>query len=534
VTASATGPTGATVSWQASTDDVGVTGYRVLRGGVDIATVTGTSYADGGLAPSTTYAYTVRAVDAAGNVSAASPAAPVTTPAAPTGEFVFVGTGDIAYPGVGDEETARLIDQVVAEHPDAVVFTLGDNAYPDGTAQQFADYYHPTWGRHKARTRPIPGNHDYRTANGQAYFDYFGDRAGEAGKGYYSYDLGEWHLLALNSEIDISATSVQYAWLKADLEANASTCTLAYWHEPRFSSGANGSNPVSQAVWQLLYEHGADVVLNGHDHNYERFAPMNPAGELDETFGIRAFVVGTGGVSLYDFRTPIANSVVRDNTSYGVLKMTLKPGRYDWEFLPLEGQTFNDRGSADCNTGKPPAAPQQVQARVSAGTDDAEEIVSTGYMIINSTDVDLVADGSTLQASGLRFASVAIPRGATILNAYLQFRTRDATSGTAALTISGEARDQSATFSSATRDVTGRPRTTASVSWSPTAWAAGDVLAAQRTPSLAAIVQEIVNRPGWSSGNALTFIVQGTGGRSARSFEYRATDAPLLVIDYSP
>jgi hypothetical protein len=231
------------------------------------------------------------------------------TALAQTGDPVLVGAGDIANCNkTADEATARLLDNI-----SGTIFTVGDHAYPDGTAAQFSDCYGPNWGRHKNRTRPSPGNHDYHVSGAAGYFNYFGAAAGDPAMGYYSYNLGAWHIIALNSEISHSAGSAQEQWLRADLAANPNICTLAYWHAPRFSSGQHGNKASSQALWQALYEYGADVVLNGHDHIYERFAPQNPNGQADAR-GIREFVVGTGGAALYSFGSIQPNSQARNNT----------------------------------------------------------------------------------------------------------------------------------------------------------------------------------------------------------------------------
>jgi hypothetical protein len=267
------------------------------------------------------------------------------TPTPPAGnDPVFVGAGDIADCGSkGDEATAKLLDTI-----DGTVFTLGDNAYDDGTASEFQRCYDPTWGRHKARTYPSAGNHDYHTRDAAPYYDYFGDRAGVKGKGYYSYNLGAWHIVVLNSEIKVGKGSEQEQWLRADLSANQSVCTLAYWHRPLFSSGNHGNDTGMKPLWDALYEYGADVVLNGHDHHYERFDPQNPSGRADPAKGIREFVVGTSGRHLYALKSAMPNSVVRDNKTWGVLKMTLRPTSYEWEFVPVAGSTFTDSGSAAC------------------------------------------------------------------------------------------------------------------------------------------------------------------------------------------
>lgn len=267
-------------------------------------------------------------------------------PAAAEDEFVLVGAGDIAKCEIlgGAVATARLLDKIPG-----TVFTVGDHAYPDGTEEQFAKCYTTTWGRHKARTRPAPGNHDMHTSDGKPYYEYFGELAGPPGLGYYSYDLGQWHIIALNSTIAIDAKSPQGKWLAEDLKANPRDCILAYWHSPLFSSGPHGSDRKLLDAWKILYEAGTDIVLNGHDHTYERFAPMDPSGKADPERGIRQFVIGTGGGGVYKFKRPAANSEVRDNSTYGVLKLTLGPGRYAWEFVPVTSQSFNDAGTGTCS-----------------------------------------------------------------------------------------------------------------------------------------------------------------------------------------
>ena len=259
---------------------------------------------------------------------------------------VFVGAGDISDCGNnGDEETAKLLDGIAG-----TVYTLGDNVYSSGTATEFAQCYDPTWGRHKARTKPAPGNHDYGTAGAAGYFGYFGALAGPSGRGYYSYNLGDWHIISLNSEVSMSAGSAQEIWLRGDLAANTKQCTLAYWHKPRFSSGTHhGSTSAAQPLWQALYEFGAEIVLGGHEHSYERFAPQTPTGAADPTRGIREFVAGTGGASHYTGNTRIANSEVFNGATFGVLKLTLGPGTYSWQFVHVAGQTFTDTGSGTCH-----------------------------------------------------------------------------------------------------------------------------------------------------------------------------------------
>ena len=232
------------------------------------------------------------------------------------------------------------------------VLALGDIQYEEGSYADFLGSYHPTWGRRKAVTAPVPGNHEYGSAGAEGYFRYFGAAAGDPEKGYYSFDVGSWHLVALNSNCaevgGCEPGSPQEIWLRDDLAANPARCTLAYWHHPRYSSGWHGSDAASRALWRALYEAGADVVLTGHDHGYERFAPQDADGGLDEARGIREFVVGTGGRSLRRFPRVAPNSEVRDHSSLGVLELTLGRRAYAWRFRPAVG-AFVDSGSYPCH-----------------------------------------------------------------------------------------------------------------------------------------------------------------------------------------
>ncbi len=266
------------------------------------------------------------------------------------GRPVLVGAGDIAdCDNEGDTATARLLDDI-----GGTVITLGDNAYSRGSEANFEECYDPTWGRYKDRTKPALGNHEYYTEEAEGYFDYFGEAAGDPDGGYYSYNLGGWHVVALNSSCEeiggCTAKGPQAEWLKADLAASESRCTLAYFHTPRFTSGEHRPGfPKVGPLWEILYEAGADVVLSAHDHNYQRFAPQDPDGTADPERGIRQFVVGTGGDELYEISDPIANSEVYNDETRGVLRITLDPNGYEWRFIPVEGEDFTDSGSAECH-----------------------------------------------------------------------------------------------------------------------------------------------------------------------------------------
>ena len=263
----------------------------------------------------------------------------------------MVGAGDIAQClSYADNATAELLDDIPG-----TVFTVGDNVYDSGTAAQFRDCYGPSWGRHKTRTRPAVGNHEYETTGASGYFDYFGSAAGSPSRGYYSYDKSDWHVVALNSNCEelrggCGASSPMVSWLERDLAAHRSKCTIAYFHHPLFSSGAeHGNQPQVRPIWEALNAANADVVVSAHDHSYERFAPQRPDGTRNESRGIREFVVGTGGGEHYPFGEIEPNSQVRNAKTYGVLKITLNPRSYAWEFVPVAGESFTDSGHDRCH-----------------------------------------------------------------------------------------------------------------------------------------------------------------------------------------
>jgi hypothetical protein len=274
------------------------------------------------------------------------------------GSHVLLSAGDIAScDSTGDEATAALLDRSFGS-----LLTLGDNAYPGGTPTDFQSCYEPSWGRHKARTRPVVGNHEYRDGNAAGYYAYFGAVAGAPTQGWYSYDLGGWHVVVLNSNCreigGCTRSSPQGLWLEADLAADPRDCTLAAWHHPRFSSGSkHGSSTATRDLYDIAHEHGVDVILTGHDHNYERFAPQDAFGVADAS-APRQFVVGSGGASLRDMGDIEPNSVTSAGRVYGVLELTLHDASYDWRFLPAAGHTYTDSGSASCVvTSEPVAAP---------------------------------------------------------------------------------------------------------------------------------------------------------------------------------
>jgi acid phosphatase type 7 len=276
------------------------------------------------------------------------------SPPAAAGAAILVGAGDIGECGTGGPAaTADAIRRVLDDHPDAVVFTVGDDAYPDGTAADFARCYDPWWGAFLDRTRPAAGNHEWHTPGAAGYRAYFGNRAGPDSRTWYAYDAGSWRVIVLDSDCDqvggCDPSSPQGTWLAGELAAHPAACTLAVWHHPRFSSGPHGDQDAAVPLFDTLYAAGADVVVNGHDHDYERFAPQDPAGRADPVRGIREFVVGTGGAHRYITLFARDTSEVRNSNTFGVLVLELAEGSYSWRFEPAGDSTFTDSGTGTCH-----------------------------------------------------------------------------------------------------------------------------------------------------------------------------------------
>jgi acid phosphatase type 7 len=294
-----------------------------------------------------------------------NPSNPPESPTPPTSssEVTVVAAGDIACDpgsssfneGLGTADSCRqkYVADLIEDLNPAAVLTLGDHQYEDNTPEKFTASYALSWGRLKPITYPVAGNHEYKSKDAAGYYSYFGDRAGDPKKGYYSYDLGAWHIIALNSNCDevggCDLASAQGQWLESDLAAHSNLCTLAYWHQPRFSSGEHGSDPTYTDFWKALYKTDADLILVAHDHDYERFAPQTPDGQLDAARGLREFVVGTGGKSRRALGNLEPNSEASNADTYGVLQLTLKDSSYDWSFIPEAGASFTDSGSQNCH-----------------------------------------------------------------------------------------------------------------------------------------------------------------------------------------
>ena len=568
------------------------------------------------------------------------PAAAADTP------VTIMGAGDIAGAASASKtlNATSTGDLIRAAAPEAV-FTLGDNTGPDATLTDYQLGYEPTWGSFRAATHPVPGNHEYRFIPPAGYLDYFGSTAvtnDVDGGLYYAWDVGNgWRAYAVNTQIP--RTGAQLAWLQGDVAAHPGMHYILYAHQPRYTSGTNHAPSLAICpLWNALAATGGlEIVMGAHNHQYERFAKMDCAGNASAT-GARSFVAGTGGDKLYAFGTPQPGSEFRNNTDNGVLKLVLHDTSYEWSFI-ASGRGWN--GTAYVNTGNagavldsgsqptngapgpgnvaptvnagpdqmvtlpapatldatvtddglpsPPAAVTTawsqlsgpgtvtfaaptavdttatfsqpgsyvlqlsaddsqltatdtvtvtvvpgggtagtVQVRVAAGSDDAEQR-SSGSVALKSSDLELTTDGANQQVVGIRFLGVQIPAGATVTGAYVQFQVDEVSTGPSSMTIRAEASDNAATYTSARGSVTGRA-VVGGVPWSPPAWptvrAAGPD---QRTPDIAALVQAVVNRPGWTPGNALALQFSGTGRRTAEAFEGSAAAAPLLHVDYT-
>jgi calcineurin-like phosphoesterase family protein len=350
------------IAWDASSDNVGVAAYIVVRDGVRLAKVKAprTAYDDGSVGANEMYTYRVRARDAAGNRSKISRKLVATASSA----VVVAAAGDIAcdpsdsnyHNGTGTSTACRQLytSNILVNGDFDAVLALGDLQYNSGSLDDFNEVYDPTWGRVKSITYPVVGNHEYGQSNASDYFQYFGSRAGPAGKGYYSFDLASWHIVAINSECDeiggCGTGSTEETWLRNDLASHPAECTIAMWHHGRYSSGHDGDNTFMQPMWSDLYRAGVEILLSGHSHDYERFAPQDDAGHLDNSGGVRQFIVGTGGAFFTGLGTSFDdNSQAHQNTTYGVLQLTLRSGAYDWKFLPEAGKTYTDSGTTSCH-----------------------------------------------------------------------------------------------------------------------------------------------------------------------------------------
>ena len=285
------------------------------------------------------------------------PPSPIVAPqlelAATTGPEILVGASDIAVCGSNnnDEATAKLLDVIPG-----TVFTAGDAAYSNGTATEYTTCFEPTWGRHKARIQPVPGDRDYNTTDAAGYFGYFGAAAGDPATGYYSYDRGDWHIVVLNTKLSTSVGSPQELWLKNDLQTTTKACVAAISHLPRYSSSTSSPRSSLKPIWDVLYKAGAEIFISGGYRNYERFAPMRTDNTIDPEYGIRQFVVGTGGGGTNSFGTRMVGSEVQGYNNFGVLKLTLDAASYGWEFVPVAGKTFTDAGTGTCHGPPPPVA----------------------------------------------------------------------------------------------------------------------------------------------------------------------------------
>ena len=323
------------------------------------------------------------------------------------GDPMIAAAGDIACDpasssfnggnGTANHCRQKAVSDLFVDKNFTAVLALGDTQYDDGALTKYQLSFDPSWGRAKSIIRPVVGNHEYLTAGASGYYSYFGAAAGDPAKGYYSYDVGAWHIIALNSNCSqvggCGSGSPQEQWLQADLAAHPNLCTLAYWHHSRFSSGAHGNNTSYDAFWQDLYAAGAEIVLSGHDHVYERFAPQNPGGAADPN-GIQQFVVGTGGQSHSSFIDIKPNSVVRNADTYGILKLTLHAASYDWEFIPEAGKTFTDAGTMNCRGTVTPPSATPVHTATPASSTPVETATATSFTPVESPTSTALPSGT--------------------------------------------------------------------------------------------------------------------------------------------
>jgi hypothetical protein len=349
---------------------------------------------------------------------------------------IFVGAGDISScSNTGDEATAKLLDAI--PNP-ATVYNIGDDVYDNGTTSEFANCYNPTWGRHKYRTKPTPGNHEYNSSGAAPYYAYFGASAGPSGRGYYSYDLGAWHIISLNSNVSSSSGSAQDTWLRADLAAHPNQCTLAYYHHPLYSSTATYSS--SRGLVNALYAYHADLILNGHRHYYERLKPLDPTGKSDPTNGVREIIAGMGGIGGGSPNSSYSLSEASNGSTFGVLKLYLYDDSYAWKFVPVAGKTYTDSGSTACHSsgggggGGVSAANSTVSASPAAITAGGSP----------STITVTVKDGSGNPISGATVVLSATGTGNTLTQPSSTTTSSGVATGTLASTVT-ESKTVSAT-----------------------------------------------------------------------------------------
>ncbi|MEC3976292.1 discoidin domain-containing protein [Amycolatopsis sp. H20-H5] len=356
LTAGAVTATSAALSWAPATDNVGVAGYDILRNGAVVATSESTAFTDSGLTPDTAYTYAVRARDLAGNISSASTGVTVKTAAGPGGGFVLAAAGDIADrctaadPKCVHPKTAKLVEGI---NPAAVI-TMGDNQYDDAHLSDFKSYFDTSWGKFKPIMHPIPGNHEtYDDVKYDGYKKYFGAIATPQGQTYYSWNMGNWHFIALDSndfvkESESAAEPPQLTWLKADLAKNTKGCVAAYYHHPRFSSGDHGDNPDAAVLWKTLVDAKVDLVLNGHDHHYERFLPQNADGKPDPAGPVQ-ILGGMGGMSLYDIHAAHPATAKLIGGTFGVLKLSMTDTSFTSQLVGLDGKVLDSSPNYSCH-----------------------------------------------------------------------------------------------------------------------------------------------------------------------------------------
>ncbi|HEY7686331.1 MAG TPA: Ig-like domain-containing protein, partial [Gemmatimonadales bacterium] len=419
---------------------------------------------------------------------------------------ILIGAGDIASCGSNNDElTAQIVDTIPG-----TVMVLGDNVYENGTTNEFNNCYHPTWGRHKARTRPATGNHEYNTSGAAPYFAYFGSAAGVAGQGYYSYDLGAWHIIVLNSSISMGSGSAQDTWLQNDLAAHPNLCTLAYMHHPLWSSGGSSGGQYYSGVrrpWDVMYPAGVDLILDGHRHFYERHAPMKPDGTADPATGMRHIIIGTGGIGGGSVSNPHPRTEIANGSTFGVMKLYLYDDSYAWKFIPRTGQTFTDSGSTGCH-GPPGSGGGGVsgsQSTVSAAP--ASFTAGTGSSTVTVTAKDASGNpvsGATVVMSATGTGNTFTPSSGTTSGSGV-FTSTFTSTGAGPKTISANA-GGTGIIQTASVTVTAGPvsASQSTLSASPTSFVAGSGLS-----TITATAKDAFGNP--VSGATVVLASSGTG-----------------------
>ena len=452
---------------------------------------------------------------------------------------ILIGAGDIASCGNNnDEATAQIVDTIPG-----TVMVIGDNVYENGTNSEFNNCYHPTWGRHKARTKPATGNHEYNTSGASGYYQYFGAAAGDPSKGYYSYDLGAWHIIVINSSVSMTSTSAQDAWLRNDIATHPNLCTLAYFHHPLYSStGGSGSGGLTYAgarrPWDVMYPAGVDLVLGGHRHFYERLAKMKADGSADAVSGIREIIVGSGGIGGGSLTNIHPRSEVRNGTTFGVLKLYLYDDSYAWKFIPVAGKTFTDSGSTACHNppgsgGGSGVSPSQSTVSAAPASFTAGSGSSTVTVTVNNNSGAPISSASVVVSATGTGNTLTPSTGTT--NASGVFTSTLTSTGAGAKTVSASANGIAITQTAAVTVTPGPVSGTVStVNASPASFVAGTgsstITVTARDANGNTISGQAVVLGATGTGNTLTPSSGSTGSNGAFTSTLTSTVAEIKTV----